>query len=157
MSYGQPNGAYKPGMHPAGFPVPRAPLPPFPGVPHSQPYAIPTRGAVHGPIGAVPQVPQPGSRGFGAGRGNAGGPIGGHLSHQQGPQQAIGSLGSSFNFPSLDNPNSQPSVGAPLSQIGLMTQVLLLLFFSYNFSCTEIVVIFIIFKKIYIMYNGIVV
>lgn len=125
MSYGQPNGPHKPGVHPAGFPVPRVPLPHFPGGPHSQPYAIPTRGAVHGPIGAVPQVPQPGSRGFGAGRGNAGGPIGGHLSHQHGSQQAIGSLGSPFNFPALDNPNSQPSVGAPLSQTGLMTQVFL--------------------------------
>ncbi|XP_010274588.1 PREDICTED: regulator of nonsense transcripts 1 homolog isoform X2 [Nelumbo nucifera] len=123
MPFGAPNGTQKPGVHPAGFPVPRIPLPPFPGGPHSQPYAIPTRGAVHGPIGAVPQVPQAGSRGFGAGRGNAGGPIGGHLSHQQGSQQSIGGLGSTFNFPSLDNPNSQPSVGGPLSQSGLMTQV----------------------------------
>ncbi|KAF5190636.1 Regulator of nonsense transcripts 1-like protein, partial [Thalictrum thalictroides] len=79
------------------------------------PYAIPTRGAAHGPIGAVPQVPQAGSRGFGAGRGNAGGPIGGHLSHQQGSQQPIGNLGLNFNFPL--------SVGAPLSQSGLMTQM----------------------------------
>ncbi|PIA32540.1 hypothetical protein AQUCO_04400027v1 [Aquilegia coerulea] len=123
MPFGPSGGAPKPGLHPAGFPVPRIPLPPFPGGPHSQPYAIPTRGAVHGPIGAVPQVPQAGSRGFGAGRGNAGGPIGGHLSHQQGSQQAIGNLGSNFNFPVLDNPNSQPSVGAPLSQSGLMTQM----------------------------------
>ncbi|KAF5178555.1 Regulator of nonsense transcripts 1-like protein, partial [Thalictrum thalictroides] len=123
MPFGPSGGAPKPGLHPAGFPVPRIPLPPFPGGPHSQPYAIPTRGAVHGPIGAVPQVPQAGSRGFGAGRGNAGGPIGGHLSHQQGSQQPIGNLGSNFNFPVLDNPNSQPSVGAPLSQSGLMTQM----------------------------------
>eukprot|EP00268_Persea_americana_P034717 TRINITY_DN3433_c0_g1_i4.p1 TRINITY_DN3433_c0_g1~~TRINITY_DN3433_c0_g1_i4.p1 ORF type:complete len:746 (+),score=146.27 TRINITY_DN3433_c0_g1_i4:421-2658(+) len=123
MPFGPPNGTHKPGVHQAGYPMPRIPLPPFPGGPHSQPYAIPTRGAVHGPIGAVPHVPQPGSRGFGAGRGNAGGPIGGHLSHQQGSQQAMGSLGSSFNFPALDNLNSQPSVGAPLSQTGLMTQM----------------------------------
>ncbi|KAK9121162.1 hypothetical protein Syun_018779 [Stephania yunnanensis] len=123
MPYGPPSGGHKPGVHPAGYPVPRIPLPPFPGGPHSQPYAIPTRGAVHGPIGAVPQVPQAGTRGFGAGRGSAGGPIGGHLSHQQGSQQALGSLGSNYNFPSLDNPNSQPSVGAPLSQTGLLTQM----------------------------------
>lgn len=133
MPFGPPNGTHKPGVHQAGYPMPRIPLPPFPGGPHSQPYAIPTRGAVHGPIGAVPQVPQPGSRGFGAGRGNAGGPIGGHLSHQQGSQQAMGSLGSSFNFPALDNPNSQPSVGAPLSQTGLMTQVFLLPFLFHTF------------------------
>ncbi|KAF5184003.1 Regulator of nonsense transcripts 1-like protein [Thalictrum thalictroides] len=60
MPFGPSGGAPKPGLHPAGFPVPRIPLPPFPGGLHSQPYAIPTRGAVHG------------------------GPIGGHLSHQQG-------------------------------------------------------------------------
>lgn len=124
MPFGpSPSGPHKPAVHPAGFPVPRLPLPPFHGGPHSQPYAIPTRAAVHGPIGAVPQVPQPGSRGFGAGRGNAGGPIGGHLSHQQGSQQARGSIGSGFNFPPLDNPNSQSSVGGPLSQTGLMTQM----------------------------------
>ncbi|KAF9623720.1 hypothetical protein IFM89_004273 [Coptis chinensis] len=122
MPFGPQSGAPKPGLHPAGFPVPRIPLPSFPGGPHSQPYAIPTRGAVHGPIGAVPQVPQAGTRGFGAGRGNAGGPIGGHLSHQQGSQQALGNL-SNFNFPALDNPNSQSSVGAPMSQSGLMTQM----------------------------------
>lgn len=122
MPFGPPNGTPKPGVHPAGYPLPRIPLPPFLGAPHSQPYAIPTRGAVHGPIGAVPQVPQPGNRGFGAGRGNAGGPIGGHLvHHQQASQQGLGGMGS-FSFP-LDNPNTQPSVGAPLSQSGLMTQV----------------------------------
>eukprot|EP01018_Ginkgo_biloba_P005409 Gb_22830 [translate_table: standard] len=118
-----PNGNPKSGMHPAGYPVPRIPLPPFPGAPHTQPYAIPSRGGVHGPIGAVPQVPQAGSRGFGAGRGSAGGPIGGHLSHHQGSQQALGSLGSGFNFAGLENPASQPSVGGPLSQTGLMTQL----------------------------------
>ncbi|KAK1326759.1 hypothetical protein QJS10_CPA01g02863 [Acorus calamus] len=114
MPFGPPNGTHKPGVHPAGFPVPRAPLPPFPAGPHSQPYAIPTRGAVHGPIGAVPQGPQVGNRGFGSGRGNAGGPIGGHLSHQQGSQQPLGIL---------DNQSSQPSMGGPLSQPGLMTQM----------------------------------
>ncbi|KAJ4953511.1 hypothetical protein NE237_030343 [Protea cynaroides] len=122
MPFGPPNGTHKPGVHPTGFPAPRIPLSPFPGGPHSQPYAIPTRGAVHGPIGAIPQVPQAGSRGFGAGRGNAGGPIGGHLSHQ-GSQQSIGNMGSTFNFPPLDNSNSQSSVGGPLSQTGLMTQM----------------------------------
>ena len=117
-----PNGTHKPGAHPAGFPMPRAPIPPFHGDPPSQPYAIPTRGAVHGPIGAVPQVPQPGSRGFGAGRGNAGAPIGSHLPHQQGTQQGIGNIGS-FNFSSPENPNSQPSVGSALSQPGYINNV----------------------------------
>ncbi|XP_010919834.1 regulator of nonsense transcripts 1 homolog [Elaeis guineensis] len=123
MPFGPPNGTHKPGVQPAGYPLPRIPVPPFPGGPHSQPYAIPTRGAIHGPIGAVSQVPQPGNRGFGAGRGNAGGPIGGHLSHQQTSQQALGGIGSAFDFPSLDNPNSQPPTGGPLSQTGLMTQI----------------------------------
>ncbi|MQL87365.1 hypothetical protein Taro_019923, partial [Colocasia esculenta] len=122
MPFGQPNGVPKPGVHPAGYPLPRIPLPPFPGGPHSQPYAIPSRGAIHGPIGAVPQVPPAGNRGFSAGRGSAGGPIGGHLSHQQGSAQGLGNLGSTFSFP-LDNPNTQPSVGGPLSQAGLMTQM----------------------------------
>ncbi|XP_044504128.1 regulator of nonsense transcripts 1 homolog isoform X5 [Mangifera indica] len=107
---GPPNGTHKPGVHPAGFPMPRVPLPPFQGGPPSQPYAIPTRGSVHGPVGAVPHVPQPGSRGFGAGRGNAGAPIGSHLQHQQATQQTMGTIGSTFNFPSLENPNSQPSM-----------------------------------------------
>lgn len=120
---GPPNGSHKPGVHPGGYPMPRVPLPPFHGGPASQPYAIPTRGAVHGPVGAVPHVPQPGSRGFGAGRGNAGAPIGSHLPHQQGSQQSIGNLGSTFNFPSLENPNSQPSVGGPLSQPGFVNNV----------------------------------
>ncbi|KAJ6704009.1 DNA2/NAM7 HELICASE FAMILY [Salix viminalis] len=120
MSPGPPNGAHKPGV--AGFPMPRVPIPSFHGGPPSQPYAIPTRGAVHGPIGAVPQVPPPGSRGFSAGRGNAGAPIGSHLSHQQGNQQGVGNIGS-FNFPSLENPNSQPSVGGPLSQPGYVNNI----------------------------------
>ncbi|XP_031098417.1 regulator of nonsense transcripts 1 homolog [Ipomoea triloba] len=115
------NGTHKPGVHPA-YPIPRAPLPPFHGGP-PQPYAIPTRGAVHGPVGAVPQVPQPGSRGFGAGRGNASAPIGSHLAHQQASQQPIGSLGSNFNFPALENPNSQPSLGGPLSQPGYVSNM----------------------------------
>lgn len=121
MAPGPPNGTHKPGLHPAGYPMPRVPIPPYHGAPHSQPYAIPTRGAVHGPVGG-PQAPQPGQRGFGAGRGNAGAPIGSHLPHQQGSQQPIGSLGSSFNFP-LENPNSQPSVATPLSQPGFLSNV----------------------------------
>ncbi|XP_020577685.1 regulator of nonsense transcripts 1 homolog isoform X1 [Phalaenopsis equestris] len=122
VPFAPPNGPLKPGVHPVGYPLSRIPLPPFPGGPHSQPYAIPTRGAVHGPIGAMPHVPQTGNRGFGAVRGNAGGPIGGHLSHQHNSQQALSSFGSGFNFPAVDNLNSQPSIGTPLSQTGIMTQ-----------------------------------
>nr|ACN33707.1 unknown [Zea mays] len=98
------------------------PFPPFPGAPHSQPYAIPTRG-LHGPLGAVPPVHQPGSRNFGSARSNTGGPIGGHLAHQQNSQQAMGSIGSNFNYTGMENPSSQPSGGAQMSQTGLMTQV----------------------------------
>ncbi|KAL7182615.1 hypothetical protein ACSBR1_041329 [Camellia fascicularis] len=123
MPSGAPNGTHKPGVHPAGYPMPRVPLPPYHGAHPSQPYAIPTRGAVHGPVGAVPHVPQPGNRGFGAGRGSAGAPIGSHLPHQQGSQQPIGTLGSTFNFPPLENPNSQPSVGGPLSQPGFVSNM----------------------------------
>ncbi|MBA0709688.1 hypothetical protein Golax_024712 [Gossypium laxum] len=122
MPPGPPNGTNKPGVHPTGFPMPRVPLPPFPGSP-SQPYTIPSRGAVHGPVRAVPQVPQPGSRGFGAGRGNASAPIGHHLPHQQGTQQNVGTIGSPFNFPPLEIPNSQPSVGGPLSQPGFVNNM----------------------------------
>jgi len=122
VPYGPPNGVHKPGVHPAGYAVPRMPFPPFPGPPHSQPYAIPTRG-MHGPIGAVPPVPQPGSRNFGAPRSNTGGPIGGHLAHQQNSQQAMGGMGSNFNYPGLENPSSQPSGGVQMSQTGLMTQM----------------------------------
>uniref|UniRef100_A0A2P2LM33 Uncharacterized protein n=1 Tax=Rhizophora mucronata TaxID=61149 RepID=A0A2P2LM33_RHIMU len=118
-----PNGTHKPGMHPAGFAVPRVPISSFHGGPPSQPYSIPTRGAVHGPVGAVPHVPPPGSRGFGAGRGSTGSPIGGHLPHQQATQQTIGNMGSSYNFPAPEIPNSQPSVGAPLSQPGYVNNV----------------------------------
>uniref|UniRef100_A0A0E0LKI4 DNA2/NAM7 helicase helicase domain-containing protein n=1 Tax=Oryza punctata TaxID=4537 RepID=A0A0E0LKI4_ORYPU len=78
--------------------------------------------SLHGPIGAVPPVPQPGNRNFGP-RGNTGGPIGGHLAHQQNSQQAMGGMGSAFNFPGLENPSSQPSGGGPMSQTGLMTQM----------------------------------
>ncbi|KAI4311607.1 hypothetical protein MLD38_036490 [Melastoma candidum] len=116
---GPPNGAHKPGLHPAAFPIPRGPMPPFHGGLPSQPYAIPSRGAVHGPVGAVPQVPQPGNRGFGAGRGSATAPIGSHLPHQQ-TQPAIGNVGSSFNFMPMENANSQPSAGAPMSQPGFV-------------------------------------
>jgi regulator of nonsense transcripts 1 len=78
---------------------------------------------MHGPIGAVPPVPQPGSRNFGAPRSNTGGPIGGHLAHQQNSQQAMGGIGSNFNYTGLENPSSQPSGGAQMSQTGLMTQM----------------------------------
>ncbi|KAL9246906.1 hypothetical protein vseg_020385 [Gypsophila vaccaria] len=118
ISQGPPNVTHKPGLHPAGFPMPQVPIHPYHGAPPTQPYAIPTR-AVHGPVGAVPQSPQPGSRGFGAGRGSAA-PIGSHLPHQQGSQQPIGNLGPGFNFP-LESPNSQPSVGGPLSQPGFVS------------------------------------
>ncbi|KAG7015680.1 Regulator of nonsense transcripts 1-like protein [Cucurbita argyrosperma subsp. argyrosperma] len=117
-----PNGAQKPGVHASGYPMPRVPLPSFHGGP-PHPYGIPTRGAVHGPVGAVPHVPQPGSRGFGAGRGNVGAPIGSQLPNQQGSQQNIGNLGSTFNFPGLESPNSQPSVGGPLSQLGFVNNM----------------------------------
>ncbi|CAL0314338.1 unnamed protein product [Lupinus luteus] len=115
---GPTNGTHKPGVHSAGYTLPRAPLHPFHGGPQSQPYAIPSRRAVHGPVGAVPHVPSPGSRGFGAGRGNTGASIGNHLPHQQSTQQPVGNIGSTFNFPALENPNSQPSVGGPFSQPG---------------------------------------
>ncbi|XP_051216149.1 regulator of nonsense transcripts 1 homolog isoform X1 [Lolium perenne] len=121
VPFGPPNGAHKPGVHPSGYPLPRMPFPPFPGSPHSQPYAIPTRGSLHGAIGAVPAVPQPGSRNFGAPRANTAGPIGGHLPpHQQNSQQA---MGPTYNYPGLENPSSQPSGGGPMSQPGLMTQM----------------------------------
>ncbi|CAA6673842.1 unnamed protein product [Spirodela intermedia] len=106
MQFSQTNGVPKPGVHPGGgYPLPRIPLPPFPAGPHSQPYAIPTRGAIHGPLELFLRSPR-----------NAGGHIGGHLSHPDGSQHALGNLGSAFNFP-LDSSNSQPSVG------GLMTQM----------------------------------
>ncbi|KAH7280363.1 hypothetical protein KP509_37G063700 [Ceratopteris richardii] len=114
------NGGHKPVGAP--FPMPRIPVPAFPGAPLTQPYAIPSRSALHGPIGGVPQGPHSGNRGFGVGRGSAGGPIGGHLAHHQLPQQ-LGNLGSGFNFGGVDQANSQASVGGPLSQSGLMTQM----------------------------------
>nr|XP_043626562.1 regulator of nonsense transcripts 1 homolog [Erigeron canadensis] len=124
MPPGPPNGTHKPGLHPAAYPMPRVPIPPYHGGP--QPYAIPTRG-VHGPIGGIPHVPQPGSRGFTAGRGNpTSGPIGSHLTHQQGSQQPIGApMGSNFNFSALENPTSQSSVGGPgpLSQPGYVNNM----------------------------------
>ncbi|CAL1401787.1 unnamed protein product [Linum trigynum] len=119
---GPSNGAHKPGVHPNGFPMPRVPMPTFHGPPPPQPYAIPSRGAVHGPVGAVPHVPAPGSRGFGAGRGSTTAPIGSHLAHQTN-QQAVGNIGPNFNFPCLENPNSQPSVGGPLSQPGFVNNM----------------------------------
>ncbi|KAL8053501.1 hypothetical protein ABFS82_05G076500 [Erythranthe guttata] len=123
MPTGPPNGAHKPSVHPSGYGMPRVPVSPFHGGPPSQPYAIPARGAVHGPVGAVPQIPQPGSRGFGVGRGNSSAPIGSHLPPQQGTQPPIGSLPSNFNFPSMDNASSQPNVGGPLSQPGYVSNV----------------------------------
>lgn len=123
MSPGPPNGALKPGVHPSGYPMPRVPLAQYHGGPPSQPYAIPTRSAVHGPVGAVPQIPQPGSRGFGVGRGNSSAPIGSHL---QGGQPPIGSLASNFNFPPMDNASSQPTVAGPLSQPGYASNVCIL-------------------------------
>ncbi|KAF7000814.1 hypothetical protein CFC21_016623 [Triticum aestivum] len=122
VPFGPPNGAHKPGVHPSGYPLARMPYPPFPGSPHSQPYAIPTRGSLHGPIGAVPAVPQPVNRNFGAPRANTGGPIGGHLAaHQQNSQQAMGSVGPTYNF--AGDPSSQPSGGGLMSQSGLMAQM----------------------------------
>uniref|UniRef100_A0A7N0UV73 Regulator of nonsense transcripts 1-like protein n=1 Tax=Kalanchoe fedtschenkoi TaxID=63787 RepID=A0A7N0UV73_KALFE len=114
-----PNGTHKPGLHPAGFPMPRVPVPPFPAGPLSQPYAIPSRGAIHGPVGAVHVAPQ-GNRGFGMGRGGSGAIISSHVQHQQGSQQAAGAMGSSYNFSSMENSNSQQSMGGPLSQPGFV-------------------------------------
>ncbi|MBA0801115.1 hypothetical protein Gohar_011500, partial [Gossypium harknessii] len=119
MPPGLPNGTHKPGVQPTSFEMPQVPLPTYPGPP-SQPYAIPTHEAVHGPVGAVPQVPQPGNRGFGAGCGNAGAPISSLLQHQQGTPQNAGTLGSAFNFPPLENPSGQPSMGGQLSQPGFV-------------------------------------
>ncbi|KAL6548016.1 Regulator of nonsense transcripts 1-like protein [Orobanche hederae] len=124
MASGPLNGSHRPGFHPSGYALPRVPLPPYHGAPPSQPYAIPSRGAVHGPVGAVPQIPQPGSRGFGAGRGNPSAPIGSHLPLQQGTQPSIGSLASNFNFPSMENAGNQPTVAGPLSQPGYVSNVM---------------------------------
>lgn len=129
-SFMPPSGTHKPGVHLPGLSMPRIPISPFHGGPSSQPYAIPTRGGVHGPVGAVPQVPQPGTRGFGAGRGHAASPIGSHLPHQQGNQQSIGNVSSSFNFPALEGANSQPSMGGTLSQPGFVNNVL-----STSYAC----------------------
>ncbi|KAH8947378.1 hypothetical protein BDL97_11G037900 [Sphagnum fallax] len=110
------------GTHHGSLVSGRAPVVGYPGGPHMQPYAIPSRGGVHGPIGGIPQIPQGGSKGFGAGRGiSTGGPIGGHLSHHQASQQHAG-LGMSFGFGGLDNLATQPSAGGLLTQQGSMTQ-----------------------------------
>lgn len=139
------NGTHRPGVYPSGYPMPRVPISPYHGgLP--QPYAIPARGAIQGPVGAVPHVPQLGSRGFGAGRGNANAPIGSHLSHQQASQQPIGSHGPNFNFSALENPNSQPS-GGPLSQPGYASNVskpvnsFNILSYSYCSSCKHVFLI----------------
>lgn len=97
------------------------PLTGFPSNPLTQPYAIPSRGGIHGPIGGGPQGPQSGSRGFGAGRGTTNGPIGGHLSHHQASQQQ-GSLGA-FGFGGLEGPATQASLGGPMTQQGMINQV----------------------------------
>jgi regulator of nonsense transcripts 1 len=111
------------GTHHGSLVSGRAPVVGYPGGPHMQPYAIPSRGGVHGPIGGIPQIPQGGSKGFGAGRGiSTGGPIGGHLSHHQASRQHAG-LGMSFGFGGLDNLATQPSAGGLLTQQGSMTQV----------------------------------
>ncbi|KAJ3678718.1 hypothetical protein LUZ60_002521 [Juncus effusus] len=118
----QNGGAHKGGYpsagpYPMGGPPPppagRMPFSPFPAGPHSQPYAIPTRGAP-GPVG-----PQHGSRG-GFGGGGRGGTIGGHLAphQQQSSQQSGGGSGSQFGFAEA---NSQPSAGN-LSQPGMLSQ-----------------------------------
>ncbi|KAL8159031.1 hypothetical protein V2J09_000568 [Rumex salicifolius] len=119
MPPGPPNGMHKLGLHPAGFSMPRAAMLTYHGAP-SQPYAIPTRGAIHGPVGAVPQQPG-GIRGFGNGRGSTA-PIGSHLPLQQGTQQTIGSVGPNYNFP-LENQHSQPTAAGPLSQPGLVSNM----------------------------------
>ncbi|KAL3619416.1 Regulator of nonsense transcripts 1-like protein [Castilleja foliolosa] len=123
MPPGPPNGAHKTGVHPSGYAMPQVPVPPYQGAPPSQPYAIPNRGAEHGPVGAVPQIPQPGNRGFGVGRGNSSVPIDSHLPHQQGIQPPIGSLGSNFSFPSMENAGSHPAVAGPLSQPGYVSNM----------------------------------
>uniref|UniRef100_A0A7N0UWV1 Helicase ATP-binding domain-containing protein n=1 Tax=Kalanchoe fedtschenkoi TaxID=63787 RepID=A0A7N0UWV1_KALFE len=119
MSSPAPNGTHNSGLHPAGFPRPRIPMTHFPSGPLSQPYAIPSRGAIHGPVGAV-QPPAPGNRGFGIGRGSSGAPIGNNVQHQQGSHQAVGAIRSNYNFSSMENSNSQPSMGGPLSQPGFV-------------------------------------
>ncbi|KAJ8531634.1 hypothetical protein K7X08_034128 [Anisodus acutangulus] len=111
------NGTHRPVVYPSGYPMPRVPISPYQVVP-PQPYAIPARGAIRGPVGVVPPVPQPGTRGFWTGSGNANAPIGSHLSHQQASHQPIGCHGPNFNFPALESPNTQPSVKGPFSQPG---------------------------------------
>lgn len=112
-------GVQKGGVPPhAGLTPSRGvPLTGFPNSPLTQPYAIPSRGGMHGPIGAIPQVPQAGQRGFGTGRGSTSGPIGGHLPHHQASQQQT-----AFGFGGLDSPATQPSLGGPMTQQGLLTQ-----------------------------------
>ncbi|KAG0598700.1 hypothetical protein M758_12G094200 [Ceratodon purpureus] len=118
------NGSQKGGVPPHASLTPSrgVPLTGFPSTPLTQPYAIPSRGGMHGPIGAVPQGPQTGNRGFGAGRGSTSGPIGGHLSHHQASQQQ-GALGGAFGFGGLDSPATQASLGGPMTQQGILTQM----------------------------------
>ncbi|EPS71258.1 hypothetical protein M569_03501, partial [Genlisea aurea] len=114
-----PNGPHRPGSHPSGYSVHRGPAPPYHGAPPPQPYAIPSRAPVHGPIGAVPQVPQPGIRGFSSGRGNSTAPIGSHLPQQQQGGAQTG-VGNHFNFSS---PMENAVVGGPSSQSGFVSNV----------------------------------
>ncbi|EPS67765.1 hypothetical protein M569_07005, partial [Genlisea aurea] len=123
MPPGMPNGSHKPGTHPSGYPASRVPIPPYHEGPPSQPYAIPSRTVVHGPVGTVPQVPQPGNQGFGSGRGNFTAPIGSHLPQQQGAQSGVGNLTSNFNFSPIENAGGQTAVGGPLSQPGYVSTV----------------------------------
>eukprot|EP00245_Coleochaete_scutata_P003497 TRINITY_DN1511_c0_g4_i2.p1 TRINITY_DN1511_c0_g4~~TRINITY_DN1511_c0_g4_i2.p1 ORF type:complete len:564 (+),score=94.07 TRINITY_DN1511_c0_g4_i2:454-2145(+) len=99
---------------PHGVVGPRIPTGPFNGGPLSQPYSI--RSGGHTPIGAMPQGPQHGNRGFGSGRGQVTGPVGSQLTQ---PQQHHGP-GSSFF--AMDNTQSQSSFGPLMTQQGLMTQ-----------------------------------
>eukprot|EP00897_Mesotaenium_endlicherianum_P000723 jgi/Mesen1/10651/ME000009S10446 len=110
---GLPHGPYHPPT------PPRMPLSAFP-TPLTQPYAIPSRGGPHGPIGGVPQGPQAGTRGFGMGRGAGGGlvgpaPLGGSSQGHLG-----GDLGPGFPY-GLDGLSSQ---GGPMTQQGLMNQMM---------------------------------
>lgn len=120
VPYGPSYGGAKPPPipHVAPFVHPRLPLGAYQTGPLSQPYAIPARAGLHGPIGGVPQLPQPG-RGFGIGRGaGVGPPLGSHFQHSQ--QMSGGGLGPGFPFSGLDGPSTQ---GAPMTQQGMMTQM----------------------------------
>ncbi|PQM42560.1 regulator of nonsense transcripts 1 homolog isoform X1 [Prunus yedoensis var. nudiflora] len=120
---GPPNGAHKPGVHPAGYPMPRAPFHHFMVVPFLNHMLFQLVELCMDQLELFLMSLNLEVEVFGAGRGNAGAPIGSHLPHQQGTQQNVGNLGSTFNFPALENPNSQPSVGGPLSQPGFVNNM----------------------------------